>query len=52
MPNTPVEVRRGVVCYSPEHEVDDQVEPQVLELFGRLGSVVKVPSACSTRPPR
>ena len=45
MPNTPVEVRRGVVCYSPEPEVDPQLEPQVLELFGRLGSVVQVPES-------
>jgi pyrroline-5-carboxylate reductase len=43
MPNTPVEIRRGVVCYSPEREVDAQVEASVLELFGRLGSVVTVP---------
>lgn len=43
-PNTPVEVRRGVVCYSPEREVTDApLEAQVLELFGRLGIVVKVP---------
>ena len=45
MPNTPVEVRRGVMCYAPEEEVDTQVESQVLELFGRLGSVVTVPEA-------
>lgn len=43
MPNTPVEVRRGVVCYSPEPDVDEQVEARVLELFGRLGVVIKVP---------
>jgi pyrroline-5-carboxylate reductase len=43
MPNTPVEVRRGVMCYAPEHEVDSQLEDQVVELFGRLGIVVKVP---------
>ena len=43
MPNTPVEVRRGVICYSPEREVDAELEAQVLELFGRLGTVVKVP---------
>jgi len=43
MPNTPVEVRQGVVCYSPEREVDAEVEAQVLELFGRLGAVVEVP---------
>jgi pyrroline-5-carboxylate reductase len=43
MPNTPVEVRRGVLCYSPEEEVDAELEPEVLSLFGRLGTVVKVP---------
>jgi pyrroline-5-carboxylate reductase len=43
MPNTPVEVRRGVLCYSPEAEVDVKLEAQVLELFGRLGTVVRVP---------
>jgi pyrroline-5-carboxylate reductase len=45
MPNTPVEVRQGVICYSPEPDVDEQVEAQVLELFGRLGTVVHVPEA-------
>lgn len=45
MPNTPVEVRRGVLCYSPEREVDGQIEAQVLELFGRLGTVVEVPES-------
>jgi pyrroline-5-carboxylate reductase len=43
MPNTPVEVRRGVVCYSPERDVDAVLEAQVLELFGRLGTVINVP---------
>jgi pyrroline-5-carboxylate reductase len=43
MPNTPVEIRRGVICYSPEPEVDTELEARVLELFGRLGSVVHVP---------
>ena len=43
MPNTPVEVRQGVVCYSPERHADPQLEPRVLELFGRLGHVVRVP---------
>jgi pyrroline-5-carboxylate reductase len=45
MPNTPVEVRQGVVCYSPERQVDESLEAQVLELFGRLGTVVEVPEA-------
>jgi pyrroline-5-carboxylate reductase len=43
MPNTPVEVRRGVLCYSPEAQVDAGLEREVLALFGRLGDVVKVP---------
>ena len=45
MPNTPVEVRRGVLCYSREIEVDERVEADVLALFERLGSVVEVPEA-------
>jgi pyrroline-5-carboxylate reductase len=51
MPNTPVEVRRGVIVYSPTASAaqdgagDDggELERAVLELFGRLGSVVEVP---------
>jgi pyrroline-5-carboxylate reductase len=43
MPNTPVEVRQGVICYSPAPGVDHGLESDVLELFGRLGSVITVP---------
>jgi pyrroline-5-carboxylate reductase len=48
MPNTPVEVRRGVIIYSPpatpwEPEHDPELETAVLELFGRLGWVVSIP---------
>ena len=43
VPNTPVEVRRGVMCYSPERDVDPRLEADVLKLFGRLGTVVTVP---------
>jgi pyrroline-5-carboxylate reductase len=42
-PNTPVEVREGVVCYAPARDVDDRLERDVLALFGRLGCVVAVP---------
>jgi len=45
MPNTPVEVRRGVVCYAPAREVDPELERQVLELFGRVGIVLRVPES-------
>lgn len=50
MPNTPVEVRRGVIMYAepappPSGAVagDPQLEAEVLELFARLGSVIRVP---------
>ncbi|MEA2390066.1 MAG: pyrroline-5-carboxylate reductase [Solirubrobacteraceae bacterium] len=43
MPNTPVEVRAGVICYSPAPGVDSELERSVLELFGRLGTVVTLP---------
>jgi pyrroline-5-carboxylate reductase len=43
MPNTPVEVRQGTVCYSPLPDVDPGLEQKVLALFERLGSVVTVP---------
>jgi pyrroline-5-carboxylate reductase len=42
-PNTPVEVRRGVCCYCPAPNVDAALEREVLERFGRLGSVVTLP---------
>jgi pyrroline-5-carboxylate reductase len=50
MPNTPVEVGLGVVCYAERvpHQpfvLDAEVEAQVLELFGRLGTVVRLPEA-------
>jgi pyrroline-5-carboxylate reductase len=43
MPNTPVAVRRGVVCYVPSPGVDGALEAEVLALFERLGTVVKLP---------
>jgi pyrroline-5-carboxylate reductase len=46
MPNTPVEVRQGVVLYSPvdryDHVIDRELERQVLALFERLGAVVTI----------
>jgi pyrroline-5-carboxylate reductase len=45
MPNTPVEIRRGVVCYSPLEGVDMEREQEVVALFGLLGSVVTVPES-------
>lgn len=42
MPNTPVEVRRGIVCYSPAAGVDSALEAEVIGLFERLGTVVSL----------
>jgi len=42
MPNTPVEVRRGVVCYATA-DVDGGLEREVVELFERLGEVLRIP---------
>ncbi|MBV9837445.1 MAG: pyrroline-5-carboxylate reductase [Solirubrobacterales bacterium] len=42
MPNTAVAVRRGVVCYSPAADVEAGLEAEVLALFGRLGTVVRI----------
>jgi pyrroline-5-carboxylate reductase len=42
MPNLPVEVRRGVICYVPPSGGQlDELEP-LLELLGRLGTLVPV----------
>jgi pyrroline-5-carboxylate reductase len=40
MPNIPVEVRRGVLCYAPGSRATDGPEREVLDLFGRLGAVI------------
>jgi pyrroline-5-carboxylate reductase len=42
LPNTPVEVRQGVVCYSPAPGVAHDLERDVLALFERLGTVVRI----------
>jgi pyrroline-5-carboxylate reductase len=42
VPNTPVEVRQGVTCYVPSEGVDPELEREVLDLFGRVGTVMTV----------
>jgi pyrroline-5-carboxylate reductase len=42
MPNTAVEVGRGVVCYAGGPLVDDALESEIVGLFGRSGKVVPV----------
>jgi pyrroline-5-carboxylate reductase len=45
-PNTPVEVRQGVLAFAtPDAPVDPEVHAEVRELFGRVGTVVEVPEA-------
>ena len=42
-PNTPVEVRRGVLAFAaPDAPVDDDVRARVHELFGRVGTVLDI----------
>jgi pyrroline-5-carboxylate reductase len=52
MPNTPVEVREGVVVYAEREgdadAVDPELEAQVLALFQRLGRIVSVPERLLT----
>src|SRR4051812_24080803 len=45
MPNIPVEVRQGVVCYVPGTRAGDGPEGEIRELFGRLGTLVELPEA-------
>lgn len=40
MPNTPVEVRHGVICYARTPAVDPKLEAEVVGLFERLGAVI------------
>ncbi len=40
MPNTPVSVRRGVICYARTPTIDRSLEAEVLARFERLGAVV------------
>jgi pyrroline-5-carboxylate reductase len=42
MPNTAVEVRRGVICYAPGSQMADPLAAELLELLGRSGRVVAV----------
>jgi pyrroline-5-carboxylate reductase len=40
MPNTPVEVKRGIVCYAAAPGVPADLEREVVDLLDRLGEVV------------
>jgi pyrroline-5-carboxylate reductase len=42
IPNIPVEVRRGVLCYAPGTRASEGPERELLELFGRAGAVIEL----------
>ncbi|HKH15880.1 MAG TPA: pyrroline-5-carboxylate reductase dimerization domain-containing protein, partial [Solirubrobacterales bacterium] len=42
MPNQPVEVRRGVLCYAPPHQMPDELRDALLELLASLGDLVEL----------
>lgn len=42
MPNTAVEVRRGVICYAPGSRLPEALRSELLGLLGRSGRVVPV----------
>jgi pyrroline-5-carboxylate reductase len=42
MPNTAVEVRRGVICYAPGTQLDEELSTELLDLLSRSGRVVAV----------
>jgi pyrroline-5-carboxylate reductase len=42
IPNIPVEVRAGVLCYTPGTRASEGPEAEVRELFGRLGTVFEL----------
>ena len=41
IPNIPAEVRRGVLCYVAGPRADEGPEDEILELFGRTGTVIR-----------
>jgi pyrroline-5-carboxylate reductase len=48
-PNTPVEVRRGVLAFAePDVEVDAEAQARVRALFERVGTVIEVPERLMT----
>jgi pyrroline-5-carboxylate reductase len=50
IPNIPAEVRRGVLCYAPGKRAADGPEQEVLELFGRVGSVIPLADEALIEP--
>jgi pyrroline-5-carboxylate reductase len=42
VPNTPVEVRRGVTCHVAAPDVPSELETEVIALFERVGTVISL----------
>src|SRR5438270_10406800 len=42
-PNIPAEVRRGVTAYATDGGVEPELEAEVVALFERLGTVIRLP---------
>jgi pyrroline-5-carboxylate reductase len=42
LPNMPVEVRKGMLCYVPGRLASEGPEKELLELFGRAGTIVRL----------
>jgi pyrroline-5-carboxylate reductase len=44
IPNLPAEVRKGVLCYVPGTRAGEGPEREILELFGRAGTIIPLES--------
>jgi len=42
MPNIPAEVKKGVFCFTPGKHADQGPKDEILELFGRAGTIVEM----------
>jgi pyrroline-5-carboxylate reductase len=43
MPNIPAEVKKGVFCFTPGTRAGEGPRDEILELFGRAGTVIELP---------
>jgi pyrroline-5-carboxylate reductase len=50
IPNIPAEVRRGVLCYVPGPRGGEGPEQEILDLFGRAGTVIRLADEALIEP--
>jgi pyrroline-5-carboxylate reductase len=50
LPNIPVEVRQGVLCYAAGGHATEGPEAELLELFGRAGTIVRLADEALIEP--